>query len=553
MTGLSISIMAYKLPTDLICPPVKQKLRKFMPDMSMKIKEEVTKKVKVKVLKVVEYPTWLDIIVSVPKKDGKIWMDEEDAEKMTFITPWGMYCYKMMPSGLKNAGATCMRDMTTIFHDMIHKEIEVYVDYVIIEYKKATDHMEDLRKFFNRLRRYHLKLKPAKCSFGVPIKKLLEFIKAIKGQALADHLAENPVDGEYEPLKTYFPDEEVSFIGEDIAEFYGGWRMFFDGATNFKGVGIVAVLVSETGQHYLVSSKLRFPCTNNKAEYEACILGLKMELRKRFTQTEFQHIPRVQNEFADALATISSMIQHLDKNFIDPIPVKIYDQPTFCAHIEEEADGKPCITITYLDEPMAVTCNKAMQQTDINLEKYGIREEIVKEVENFENKPKSNLGETKIVNQGDAENELRKRFTKTEFQHIPRVQNEFADALATLSSMLKHPDKNFIDPIPVNIYDQPAYSTHVEEEEDKKPCGGILYRRTPDLGLLRCVDAKEASRLLEEIYDGFVLAKKILRAGYFWITMEKDCIQYVQKFHSCQIHADMIKVTPNELNTTSSS
>ncbi|XP_070011129.1 uncharacterized protein [Nicotiana sylvestris] len=175
--------------------------------------------------------------------------------------------------------------------------------------------------------------------------------KAIKGQALADHLAENPVDGEYEPLKTYFPDEEVSFIGEDIVESYDGWIMFFDGATNFKGVGIGAVLVSETGQHYPVPAKLRFPCTNNMAEYEACILGLKMaidmyiqellELRKRFTKTEFRHVPRVQNEFADALATLSSMIQHPDKNIIDPIPVKIHDQPAYYAHVEQEVDGKP--------------------------------------------------------------------------------------------------------------------------------------------------------------------------------------------------------------------
>ncbi|XP_070021843.1 uncharacterized protein [Nicotiana sylvestris] len=102
--------------------------------------------------------------------------------------------------------------------------------------------------------------------------------KAIKGQALADHLAKNPVDGEYAPLKMNFPDKEVSVIGEDIAKSYDGWRMFFDGATNFKGVGIRAVLVSEIGQYYLVSAKLRFPCTNNMAEYEACILGLKVDI-----------------------------------------------------------------------------------------------------------------------------------------------------------------------------------------------------------------------------------------------------------------------------------
>ncbi|XP_070008245.1 uncharacterized protein [Nicotiana sylvestris] len=66
-----------------------------------------------------------------------------------------------------------------------------------------------------------------------------------------------------------------------------------------------------------------------------------LELRKGFTKTEFRHVPRVQNEFADPLAALSSMIQHPDKNFIDPIPVKIHDHPTYCAHVEEEADGRP--------------------------------------------------------------------------------------------------------------------------------------------------------------------------------------------------------------------
>ncbi|XP_070012694.1 uncharacterized protein [Nicotiana sylvestris] len=72
MTGLSTSIVAHKLPTYPMCPPVKQKLIKFKPDMSLKIKEEVTKKIKTKVLRVVEYPTWLANIVPVLKKDGKV-------------------------------------------------------------------------------------------------------------------------------------------------------------------------------------------------------------------------------------------------------------------------------------------------------------------------------------------------------------------------------------------------------------------------------------------------------------------------------------------------
>ena len=54
--------------------------------------------------------------------------------------------------------------------------------------------------------------------------------------------------------------------------------LIFDGAANFKGVGIGAVLVLETSQHYPVSAKIKFPCTNNMAEYEACMLGLRLAI-----------------------------------------------------------------------------------------------------------------------------------------------------------------------------------------------------------------------------------------------------------------------------------
>ncbi|XP_070032048.1 uncharacterized protein [Nicotiana tomentosiformis] len=59
--------------------------------------------------------------------------------------------------------------------------------------------------------------------------------------------------------------------------------------------------------------------------------------------------------------------------------------------------------------------------------------------------------------------ELIKRFAKIVFKHVPRTQNAFADALATLSSMIQHPDKNFINLIPIGIHKQPAYCVHIEE------------------------------------------------------------------------------------------
>ncbi|XP_016558478.1 uncharacterized protein Mb2253c-like [Capsicum annuum] len=65
------------------------------------------------------------------------------------------------------------------------------------------------------------------------------------------------------------------------------------------------------------------------------------ELSKRFTKIEFKHVPRIQNEFIDALAMISSMIQHPEKNYIYTIKIKIHDQHAYCVHIDEEPDEKP--------------------------------------------------------------------------------------------------------------------------------------------------------------------------------------------------------------------
>ncbi|XP_070011107.1 uncharacterized protein [Nicotiana sylvestris] len=72
--------------------------------------------------------------------------------------------------------------------------------------------------------------------------------------------------------------------------------------------------------------------------------------------------------------------------------------------------------------------------------------------------------------------------------------------------------------------------------------GEVLYKRTPDLNLLRCVDAQEAGKIMSEVHagvcgpdmNGYILAKKILQAGYYWMTMEKHCFSFVRKCHQCQ-------------------
>ena len=99
----------------------------------------------------------------------------------TFLTMWGTFCYKVMPFGLKNVGATYQRAMVTLFHNMMYKEIEVYVDDLIAKFDGEDDHVLNLKKLFEILRKFQLKLNPAKCTFGATFKKLLGFVVSKKG------------------------------------------------------------------------------------------------------------------------------------------------------------------------------------------------------------------------------------------------------------------------------------------------------------------------------------------------------------------------------------
>src|SRR3954469_18136552 len=229
MPGLDTDIVVHRLPLKEGCAPVRKKRRRVRPDMDSKIREEVEKQLKAGFLSVVSYPPWIANIVPVPKKDGKVrmcvdyrdlnraspkddfplphidvlvdntaqysvfsFMDgfsgynqikmaPEDMTKTTFTTPWGMYCYKVMPFGLKNVGATYQRAMVTLFHDMIHKEIEVYVDDMIAKSQTEEEHLVYLEKLFARLRKFRLRLNPNKCTFGVRSGKLLGFIVSQRG------------------------------------------------------------------------------------------------------------------------------------------------------------------------------------------------------------------------------------------------------------------------------------------------------------------------------------------------------------------------------------
>uniref|UniRef100_A0A2N9FPT8 Reverse transcriptase domain-containing protein n=1 Tax=Fagus sylvatica TaxID=28930 RepID=A0A2N9FPT8_FAGSY len=226
---LAPNVMIHKLNVNPSMHPIKQKRRVFAPERNAAVMAEVDKLLTAGFIREVYYPEWLANVVMVKKPNGKwrmcvdftdlnkacpkdsyplpridqlvdstaghkllsfmdafsgynqIRMEEEDQEKTAFITSRGLFCYKVMPFGLKNAGATYQRLVNKMFHDQIGRNVEVYVDDMLVKSKENEDHLKDLKETFQALRTYNMKLNPEKCAFGVSSGKFLGFMVSQRG------------------------------------------------------------------------------------------------------------------------------------------------------------------------------------------------------------------------------------------------------------------------------------------------------------------------------------------------------------------------------------
>nr|XP_009597590.1 uncharacterized protein LOC104093539 [Nicotiana tomentosiformis] len=120
----------------------------------------------------------------------------------------------------------------------------------------------------------------------------------------------------------------------------------------------------------------------------------------------------------------------------------------------------------------------------------------------------------KLIPYRQCVEDLSKMFKSVEFRYIPRFHNELAYALVTPALMFPYLGNTHIDPLEIQIWDQHGYCNTIEAEPD---------------------------------------AKKILRAVYYWLTIERDCFRFVRKCHQCQIHSDLIHSLPSELYPMSAS
>ena len=105
----------------------------------------------------------------------------DDQEKTSFVTPVENYHYKVMPFGLKNAGSTYQRMMTKIFEAQMGKNIEVYIDDMVVKSKIVSEHIGDFTYIFKILREHKLLLNASKCSFGVGLGKFLGYMVTHRG------------------------------------------------------------------------------------------------------------------------------------------------------------------------------------------------------------------------------------------------------------------------------------------------------------------------------------------------------------------------------------
>ncbi|XP_059659004.1 uncharacterized protein LOC132305373 [Cornus florida] len=231
MPGLSRKLVEHRLPIKKDFQPYKQPPRRMSSEVVLKIKEEIERLLKAGFIRTVRYVEWLSNVVSVMKKNGKlrvcvdfrnlnnatpkdeypmpvadqlidsaakheilsfmdghsgynqIYLAEEDVHKTAFRCPGsiGTFEWIVMPFGLKNAGATNQRAMNSIFHDMIGRFMEIYIDDVVVKSSAKRQHLEHLKRAFERMKVHKLKMNPLKCAFGVSAGNFLGFLVHKRG------------------------------------------------------------------------------------------------------------------------------------------------------------------------------------------------------------------------------------------------------------------------------------------------------------------------------------------------------------------------------------
>ncbi|GKD27007.1 reverse transcriptase domain-containing protein [Tanacetum coccineum] len=249
MAGVPRRLIRNSLNVNNSIPPVAQKRRVLGTEKSRAVTKEVEEWVKAGIFRPVKYPTWISNPVLVNKVDGtwrmcidfknlnaacpkdyyplpkidlkieavmgypfkcfldaykgyhQVQMSEEDEEKTAFYTDQGTYCYIKMPFGLKNAGATYQRLVDSTFCEQLGRNLEAYVDDMVVKSKTKQEMIMDIAETFDNLRKINMKLNPLKCSFDVTEGKFLGYMVTLEGIRANPKKTKAIADMQYVSLK----------------------------------------------------------------------------------------------------------------------------------------------------------------------------------------------------------------------------------------------------------------------------------------------------------------------------------------------------------------
>ncbi|KAM0974948.1 hypothetical protein ACFX2C_018052 [Malus domestica] len=535
MPGLDPTLVEHRMPIKEGYKPIKQAPRRMSKEIEEKVKEEIERLVKAGFIRPTKYVEWLANIVPVLKAvtkavrccvdyrningvtpndeypmpmadlsidavskhkvlsfmDGnagynQIKMAPDDIHKTAFRCPGhvGAYEYLVMPFGLKNAGATYQRAMNAIFHDLIGQSMEVYIDDIVVKFKTEEQHLVDLRQALIRMRIHKLKMNPKKCAFGVRAGNFLGFLVHQRGVEVDKNKSD--VSGKEDWIQ-----QEIRRVTGLWITF---WKLYFDGSHTQNAAGAGIVIINPQGVYHYYSFLLNYQeNTNNRAEYEALIIGLEILLDLGAAEVEV---------FGDSELVINQLNGKFKCRHITM--AGYYMAATQLLSFWESE-----ISVNHIPRGSNLAANEMAQLASgvpIQERKYGIDVEI-----QTRNLPS-------ILDRGFS-------------LDVMVLETKMEDWRAPIIHHLKDPSS------PTSKKNRQQATKYVLWAKN-------LLRKTPNGLLLKCLGHEESMRVMAEVHEGICGAHQagtkmrwlLRRYGYFWPDMEKDCKSYARGCEECQRH-----------------
>ncbi|KAL5567021.1 hypothetical protein UlMin_030185 [Ulmus minor] len=633
MTGIDPAIAVHRLQVDPDHPPFKQKRRKIAPERNKAVNEEVQKLLDIGSVREVHYPDWLANVVIVRKKNGKwrvcidftdlnkacpkdsfplphidmlvdataghellsfmdafsgynqILMHPDDQEKTAFITERGIFCYKVMPFGLKNAGATYQRLVNKMFADYLGNTMEVYIDDMLVKSLLAEQHLDHLRQAFEVLQKYGMKLNPTKCSFGVA---------AVSEGAVSAVLVR-------EEEGKQFP---VYYVSKSLLDAETRY-------TQLEKLALALVTAARKLRPYFqchpITVYTTYPLKSilHKPELSGRLTKWTVELSEY--DITFQPRTALKSQvLADFVADFApNVTQQADKELLN---LTEHSNSKWTLTVDGSSNVNGAGIGLVLTSPegdliqQAIRCgfkatnNEAEYEAliaglnlakDMGIKKLSIRSDSQLVVNQLLGSYQAR--DLKMASYLEHIKVLQPAFEEFDISQIPRADNSHADALANLGSSIPSTESQTIPLLylqwPAVWKDPPAeittidasdswmtpivsYLTSDELPEDRNEArrlrakaarftihDGKLLKRSFSGPYLRCVTPIEASHVLSELHDGECgnhsggrsLANRALTAGYYWPTMRSDSTSHVKRCDSCQRFAAVSHLPPEQL------